>query len=305
MRWSLEHGMMVRRFGTGPEVVWIHGLGEWSQGFDAVAAHPTLAGFTHVLPDLPGYGRSPWPESEEGHDGGTDDRADARVDDRAEVPADDRAQVRVDDRVEVRVDDRADVPADVRVEGLERLADRLVAWLGDRRPALIGASMGGVLATLIAERIAVRAVVDVDGNISLGDCTFSGKAAAYALDDFVASGFAALRAEVYEAGRTDGALRGYHAALSAASPRVFHRHARALVAMSESEQLASRLAVLRVPALFIAGVPGGICERSRQLLDRHGVRWIGLEPAGHWVHRDQPDGFAAAVAAFLRDVPQD
>jgi esterase len=256
MRWALEHGMMVRRFGTGPEVVWIHGLGEWSQSFDAVAAHAALAGFSHVLPDLPGYGRSPWPEDEDGRD-----------------------------------DDWPD--------GLEPLADRLVAWLGDRRPALIGASMGGVLATLIAERAAVRAVVDVDGNISLGDCTFSGRAAACSLDDFVASGFAAMRAEVYEAGRTDQALRGYHAAMSAASPRVFHRHARALVAMSESEQLAPRLAALRVPALFIAGVPGGICEQSRRLLDRHGVRWIGLEPAGHWVHRDQPDGFAAAVAAFL------
>lgn len=253
MQWTLEHGMMVRRFGTGPEVVWIHGLGEWSQNFDAVAAHPALAGFSHVLPDLPGYGRSPWPESDEG-------------------------------------------------EGLERLADRLVAWLGDRRPALIGASMGGVLATLIAERTAVRAVIDVDGNVSLGDCTFSGKAAAYSLDDFVASGFAALRAEVYEAGRTEPALRGYHTALSAASPRVFHRHARELVAMSASEQLVPRLAALRTRVLFIAGVPGGICEHSRRLLDRHAVRWIGLAPAGHWVHRDQPDAFASSVAELLREV---
>jgi pimeloyl-ACP methyl ester carboxylesterase len=281
MRWTLEHGMMVRRFGTGPEVIWIHGLGEWSQGFDAVAAHPALAGFTHVLPDLPGYGRSPWPDGDDGDEGdeGDDDRADARAGDRADDPA----------------GDRADDPA----EGLERLADRLVAWLGNRRPALIGASMGGVLATLIAERVAVRAVIDIDGNLSLGDCTFSGKAAAYALDDFVASGFAALRAEVYEAGRTEPALRGYHAALSAASPRVFHRHARELVAMSASEQLAPRLAALRAPALFIAGVPGGICEHSRRLLDRHAVRWLGLSPAGHWVHRDQPDRFAAAAAAFL------
>jgi pimeloyl-ACP methyl ester carboxylesterase len=245
------------------------------------------------MPDLPGYGRSPWPEDEESDD------------DRRCVRADDHADARADDRANVRADVPADDRSDVRGEGLERLADRMVAWLGDRRPALIGASMGGVLATLIAERIAVRAVVDVDGNISLGDCTFSGKALAHALDDFVASGFAALRAEVYEAGRTDGALRGYHAALSAASPRVFHRHARDLVAMSESEQLAPRLAALRAPALFIAGVPGGICEHSRRLLDRHGVRWIGLEPAGHWVHHDQPDAFAAAVATFLDQSPPD
>jgi pimeloyl-ACP methyl ester carboxylesterase len=198
MRWVLEHGMIVRRFGDGPEVVWLHGLGEWSQNFDALAAHPAFAGFSHVLPDLPGYGRSPWPE---------------------------------------------------RADDLDAVADRLVAWLGDRRPALIGASMGGVLATLIAERAAVRAVVDVEGNLSRGDCTLSGEAAAYSLDDFVAFGFAAMRAEVYDAGRTDMALRSYHTALGTASPRVFHHHARQLVAISEPEQLASRLASLSVPAL--------------------------------------------------------
>jgi pimeloyl-ACP methyl ester carboxylesterase len=156
-----------------------------------------------------------------------------------------------------------------------------------------------VLATLIAERIAVRAVIDVDGNLSRGDCTHSAQAAAYSLDDFVAHGFATMRAEVYDGGRTDLALRGYHAAMTMASPRVFHHHALQLVAMSEPETLVARLAALRAPVLFVAGVPGGICEHSRALLDRHAVRWVGIEPAGHWVHIDQPDRFAAAVAEFL------
>ncbi|HEX2686465.1 MAG TPA: alpha/beta hydrolase [Kofleriaceae bacterium] len=254
MRWTLEdargQAMMVRRFGEGPEIVWIHGLGEWSLNFDPIAAHPAFAGFSHVMPDLPGYGRSPWPE---------------------------------------------------QADGVEQLADRLASWIGDRRPALIGHSMGGALATLVAERIAVRAVVNVDGNLSRGDCTFSAKGAAYTPDDFAAFGFSALRAQIYDDGRSDLALRGYHAALCATSPRVYHRQALELVAMSESETLVTRLAALRVPALFVAGVPGGICAHSRTLLDRHAVRWVGIEPAGHWVHVDQPERFAAEVTGFLRD----
>ncbi len=87
--------------------------------------------------------------------------------------------------------------------------------------------------------------------------------------------------------------------MTLASPRVFHHHALQLVSMSEPETLVTRLAALRAPVLFIAGVPGGICEHSRALLDRHAVRWVGIEPAGHWVHIDQPDRFAAAVAEFL------
>src|ERR1043165_8285221 len=121
MRWTLEHGMIVRRVGAGPELLWLHGLGEWSANFDAVAAHPALAGFSHVLPDLPGYGRSPWPDDgEDAPDDGLRDGRDARGagDDREVGDGDGRGG-----------------------RALGELADHLVAWLGDRRPALIGASM--------------------------------------------------------------------------------------------------------------------------------------------------------------------
>jgi hypothetical protein len=45
MTWSLEHDMVMRRFATAG-TVWIHGLGEQSASFDAIAAR--LPGFTHV-----------------------------------------------------------------------------------------------------------------------------------------------------------------------------------------------------------------------------------------------------------------
>jgi pimeloyl-ACP methyl ester carboxylesterase len=246
MRWSLEHGMSVRRTGEGPELVWIHGLGESSVSFEPVL--PRLPGFTHVLVDLPGYGRSPWP---------------------------------------------------AEASSLEAVADQLARWVTPHA-ALIGHSMGGMLATLVAERTAVRAIVDVDGNISRGDCTYSAGIAAYSLDDFRARGFAATRARVYEEGIAKAPQRGYHAAMCFASPDVFHRHAVDLVALSETDTLAPRLAALRVPALFVAGgMPDGICADSRALLDRHGVRWLSIEPSGHWVYLDQPERFAAEVARFV------
>ena len=241
--------MIVRRVGKGPRVVWIHGLGESSVSFEPVIAR--MPDYTHVLVDLPGYGRSPWP---------------------AQVPT------------------------------LAQLADQLATWLEAEPPApLVGHSMGGVLATLVAERAQVRAVIDVDGNLSPGDCTFSAEASSYSEDAFCAHGFAELRIGVYEDGVASAELRTYFAALSLASPIAFYRHARELVELSGGGTLAPRLAALRAPTLFVAGVPEGICAASRALLDQHGIRWVGIEPAGHWVYVDQPQRFANELTQFISE----
>ncbi|NVB81812.1 MAG: alpha/beta hydrolase [Kofleriaceae bacterium] len=185
--------------------------------------------------------------------------------------------------------------------GLPALADHLAAWL-PADSVVIGHSMGGVLATLIAERTRVRGVVDIDGNLTRGDCTFSAQAQAYSEDEFVAHGFAAMRAKVYADGATRPELRTYHAAMCFASPQVFHRHACELVEMSSAGTLGAQLAALAVPKLFVAGVPDGICAESRALLDRLGVRWAGIEPAGHWVYLDQLERFVAEVDRFMQSL---
>lgn len=241
MRWSLENGMIVRRTGTGPRIVWIHGLGESSVSFDPVVA--AMPDFSHVLVDLPGYGRSPWPE--------------AAID-------------------------------------LDTLASALADWM-EPDSIVIGHSMGGVLATLIAERARVRSIVNIDGNISFGDCRFSSKAAAIA-DPMAA--LEKLRMDVLADSPGHPELRGYFAAMTFAMPAMFHRHARDLVAMSKAGTLAARVA--KLPALFVAGVPDGICEESRAMLAQAGARWIGIEPAGHWVYLDQTTRFVDEVTRFLR-----
>ncbi|MCA9674456.1 MAG: alpha/beta hydrolase [Kofleriaceae bacterium] len=188
--------------------------------------------------------------------------------------------------------------------GLEVVADLLAVWLrgrGGARPIVVGHSMGGVLAVLLAERHpdVVAQVVDVDGNVSIGDCSFSGRAARLDVDAFVDGGFADLRGFVWDGGATSEALRGYHASMCFADPRTFHRHARELVELSEPETMAVRLAHLPVPVTYVAGAPDGACARSRELLDGAGVATIEIAPAGHWPFIDQPGVFAGAVATLL------
>ncbi|HUS29280.1 MAG TPA: alpha/beta hydrolase [Kofleriaceae bacterium] len=249
MKWSTEHGMVVRRTGgDGPRIVWIHGLGESSVSFEPVVAK--MPAFSHVMIDLPGYGRSAWPDA---------------------------------------------------ATNLETLADHLASWLSSAAPAfLVGHSMGGVLATLVAERATVAGIVNIDGNISSGDCTFSAKASAYSLADFRDQGFGEMRAQVYADGMQRPELRTYHAAMCLAHPESFHRHAGDLVEMSATNTLGPRLAALTCPALFVAGVPDGVCVETRRQLTELKVRWVGIEPAGHWVYLDQLDKFVAELSRFLR-----
>lgn len=253
--WS---NLATKSFGTGPLVVWLHGLGESSLCYAAISEHSAMQGYRHVLVDLPGYGHSPRPDE---------------------------------------------------AYRLDEAATELASWLGTLgEPAiLIGHSMGGVLTQLIAERAptVVRAIIDVDGNLSLGDCNFSSKVAAYPLNVFLATGFDELRDSVYRDGVENLPLRGYYASMCFADPKVLYRHAQDLVELSTTEDLAGRLTKLAVPALYIAGSPDGACKRSKELLVTSVARWLIVEPAGHWPFLDQPDAFANLVVDFLKPITKE
>lgn len=169
---------------------------------------------------------------------------------------------------------------------------------------LLGHSMGGTLAQLIAEAQppCVRAVVNVEGNVCLNDCAWSGPVASASLASFVATGFRELQDQVERAGTGDAGMARYADSLRLSDPAIFHRHATDLVALSRPSDLARRLSALSVPALYIAGSPGGIGPRSLDLLREAGVNTKILSPAGHCPHLDQPDAFAQAISEFLEDV---
>ena len=192
--------------------------------------------------------------------------------------------------------------------GLADLADLLAdlaADLGGGGPVVVaGHSMGGVVALLVAERhpTLVRAVIDIDGNTTSDDCTFSGQAAAQDLAAFEDGGFDELRDRVYEAGVTQPAQRGYHASLKQAQPASFHLHSQELVAWSSTGDLARRRAAVRCPLLYVAGAPGGASAASRRLLDQARVGVAEVTPSGHWPFIDQPEAFVGVVASFLRQV---
>jgi pimeloyl-ACP methyl ester carboxylesterase len=189
---------------------------------------------------------------------------------------------------------------------LSQQADRLGAWLARRREGkaiVIGHSMGGVVALLLAEQQPERvaAVIDVEGNKSPSDCVFSGRVANQELETFVSGRFEALIDDVYAKGIEDRSLRTYYPSLRLCDPRAFHANALELVELSATEELARRLAGLTVPAYYIVGAPGGAASRSRELVAAAGIRTFEVSPSGHWPFIDRPATFVAVLEEILAE----
>ncbi|REJ84203.1 MAG: alpha/beta hydrolase [Acidobacteria bacterium] len=270
----------MRAASSGRFVLIVHGLGESGLCFRRVLERPPLAAeeLGILVPDLPGYGRSPWP---------------------------------------------------AEPLSLARVAEQLRAWVPQALAALdapdscevvlVGHSMGGVIGQLICEgaellaapdagpgtsslpRARLAGFFDVEGNLSYGDCGYSGRAAPFTLDEFVEHGHTEVCRQILELAQDDQAHRSYFASASFSDPRVFHRHSLELVELSRGEGLARRFARLELPRAYLLGAPRGAARRSRQLLEEAGVEPLVIEPAGHWPFIDQPDEFASRLARFLAE----
>lgn len=184
-------------------------------------------------------------------------------------------------------------------------ADLLADWIslfGISKIAVLGHSMGGVIGTLLCERRPemISSFINVEGNISREDCTFSNDIDAYTLDDFLESGFDAFCDRIYEKGLIDRALRFYHASLLMCDPRAIHGNSRELVRLSGREDLAARLESLPMPSFYIWGSPSGTQGYSLNLLRKANVPIVEISDAGHWPFIDQPDEFAESFLQILR-----
>jgi pimeloyl-ACP methyl ester carboxylesterase len=191
-----------------------------------------------------------------------------------------------------------------QVRTLSQFAQLLGHWIAASDPSplvLVGHSMGGVIGQFLCgihpDRIS--AFLNVEGNLSLQDCTYSSQASACTPAEFRESGFSRLIAEVAAAGRSDPASASYAASMQQCHPTQFHTNSLELVEVSASERLAGEMAASLVQSLYIAGLRGRGGSRSIQLLETHQVRWLGFEHSGHWPFVDEPDRFIGLLRSLL------
>ena len=251
-------------------LVLVHGLGESGLCFEAIWHAQRLQSYRLLAWDLPGYGKSAW----------------------AERPL-------------------------TLAEHARFVAER-VAEENRRRPwscptVLVGHSLGGVVGLLLCEQLAGTTpasapsaawkgpdlFVNVEGNVSLSDCTFSSRAATHSLEGWCDGGLRDLADELYLEGVQEPSLRTYHASILMCDPATFHANARELVELSRAEGMAQRLAALDVPVEYVYGEPSGTGRHSRDLLSAAGVPCHRVRHSGHWPFIDHPDEFSELLASLI------
>ena len=108
---------------------------------------------------------------------------------------------------------------------LEGHADHLANWVRHAKInnlVVLVHSMSGVIGLILCEKYPhlVDAFINVEGNISIADCGFSKKIAAYSLDELIDHGLEHIKNNVYHDGIKDKSLRLYYPSLSLCDPHV-------------------------------------------------------------------------------------
>lgn len=167
---------------------------------------------------------------------------------------------------------------------------------------LVGFSMGGAIATLLAERGAtlVDRLVLVESNLDHGTGSFSPTIASMDEHEFERYGKQALVAQLRQSEQQGLlALAGF---LERCPAHAVHRSARALVEPLKPS-LRERLVALELPdtCMIRGGRPGsGLSQDDADSLTAAGVTVRTVPDAGHMIMWDEPDGFAAALQAALQ-----
>ncbi len=164
---------------------------------------------------------------------------------------------------------------------LKRTAETVLRHFGVGRFHLVGHSMGGLTALMLAgdNRDSVLSFANIEGNVAPEDCFLSRQVLEYPADDpaefLRAFGERAWNTASFSSPLYSAAL--HHKVRAEAVAPIF----RSMVALSDNEDLMSRFTSLPCPKMFVYG------EQNRSLsylgtLVMRGAQLAEIEHSGHW-----------------------
>lgn len=192
-------------------------------------------------------------------------------------------------------------PSKASINFMVEVARQMVNYLGIRKFHLVGHSMGGLTALLLAyeERDRVLSFTDIKGNLASEDCFLSRQIMKYLADDHGIF-FEDFIERTKQSSSRSSAL--YAASLRAkVMPEVVSPIFRSMVELSDHGDLLSKFLALRCPCMFMYG------EENASLsylptLEKNSVRLAEISHSGHFPMYSNPVQMWCEIGSFLDSV---
>lgn len=193
---------------------------------------------------------------------------------------------------------RSSDPARVSIPFLVDVALAVLDRLGVDRFHLVGHSMGGLTALLLADRHPDRVLsfVDIEGNVAPEDCFLSRQIVDHAAEDpaVFLEGFAA---RAHTAAEFSSALYASNVQ-SKVDPAVVRGVFESMVDLSDRGDLMTRFTGLPCPRMFMYGEQNATLSYLPTLKE-HGVELAEVPLSGHWPMYANPVAMWTEIAGFL------
>jgi pimeloyl-ACP methyl ester carboxylesterase len=181
------------------------------------------------------------------------------------------------------------------IDALVSIVERFQEALDLRPHLLVGASMGGLVALLCAERHPERlgGFLNVEGNLAPEDCMFSRLVAGRTFDEFSRQVFPQIKRDLQA--REGRGFAKHLEVLGTAHPRAYYDFSAQIVSYSDEGRLLDRFLALPTRCHFVYG------SKNRHLsylprLRQSPCVMSEIEGADHFLFYDAPVEFANVVA---------
>ncbi len=164
---------------------------------------------------------------------------------------------------------------------------------------LIGHSMGGLVALLLAEKYAkkVKIFINVEGNLKAEDCFFSSQV--------TEADFGIFEREIFQnfkhklSSSENIGFKKYAKLLEQHKPtKAFYDYCPSLVRYSNNGQLIDKFLSLKIPKLFVHGSENSGLSYIPEL-NKNGCEVAEISDSNHFPHHDNPIEFYDVISNFL------
>jgi len=180
---------------------------------------------------------------------------------------------------------------------------KVMEHLGVERFHVIAHSMGGIVGIELAEMMPqrIRSLINLEGNLTIEDCTISKQVAEMSEEYFAQEGFENLRNSIAEESKKAGneSLRDYLKSLAKATPQSLHKSAISTVRESSRGDLFTRFDKLPFYKCYIYGEKNKGVFPVEKMLKQKGIPLFYVSKSGHSMRKENPKEFDELVLKII------